>query len=61
VDNATGALEKVSIFDTRDVNGVTLHQFAISRIVQVSDNEFALESYKKKKEDVMIKVTLSEE
>ncbi len=61
VDNATGELEKVSIFDVRDVNGIALHQFATSRIVKVSDNEFAIETYKKKKEDVMIKVTLSEE
>ena len=61
VDNATGDLEKVSIFDITDVNGIALHQFATSRIVQISDHEFALESYKKKKEDVMVKVTLREE
>ena len=60
VDNASGELEKVSIFDITDVNGIALHQFATYRIVQLSDNEFALESYKKKKEDVMVKVTLKD-
>ena len=58
VDKETGDLEKVSLFDLRDAKGIELFQFNTGRIIQLSDNEFAVECYKKKKEDVMIKVTL---
>jgi hypothetical protein len=58
IDNTTGEVEKVSLFDTKDAKGITLYQFNTGRIVQLSDTEFALECYKKGKEDVMLKVTL---
>jgi len=60
VDDATGDLTKISIFNTADVNEMSLYQFNTGRIVELSDNEFAVEFYKKKKEDVMVKVTLNE-
>jgi len=60
VDNETGELTKLSIFNTADVNDMRLYQFNTGRIVVLSDNEFAVEFYKKKKEDVMVKVTLNE-
>lgn len=60
VDDETGELTKISIFNTADVNEMALYQFQTSRIVKLNDNEFAVEFYKKKKEDVMVKVTLSE-
>ena len=54
----SGEAEKISLFDTRDAKGIALYQFNTGRIVQISDQEFAVECYKKKKEDVMLKVTL---
>lgn len=60
VDDETGELTKISIFNTLDVNEMRLYQFMTSRIVKLNENEFAVEFYKKKKEDVMVKVTLTE-
>lgn len=60
IDDETGELTKISIFNTMDVNNLSLYQFNTGRIVKLNDNEFAVEFYKKKKEDVMVKVTLSE-
>ena len=61
IDTETGETEKVSLFDTRDAKGVELFQFNTGRIIKLDNNSFALECYKKKKEDVMIKVTLNED
>jgi hypothetical protein len=58
IDDITGQVKKEYILDTRDVRGIELFQFMTSRMVPVSSNEFVFESYKKKKEDVMIKVGL---
>jgi hypothetical protein len=58
IDDITGQTKKEYILDTRDVRGIELYQFRTSRIIPVSSNEFVFESYKKKKEDVMIKVGL---
>jgi len=55
-----GEVSKLSIFDTKDVRGIAVYQFNTGRILSLSDNEFVIEVYKKKKEDVFIKVTLSE-
>lgn len=43
------------------MNDITLYQFTTRRIVDLNDNEFAVEFYKKGKEDVMFKITLAEE
>lgn len=58
VDDANGNVSKLSLFDTRDVQGTEVYQFMTDRIVPLSNNEFVIEVYKKKKEDVLIKVTL---
>lgn len=58
VNKETGEAEKVSLFDTKDAKGVELFQFNTNRIVKVSNKKFALECYKKGKEDVMITVTM---
>ena len=58
IHNITGEVKKEYILDTRDVKGIELYQFTTRRILPVSSTEFVLESYKKKKEDVMIKVGL---
>ena len=60
INDANGTVEKLSIIDTRDAKGTELFQFAPSRIVKVSDSVFGVECYKKKKEDVMVKITLKD-
>lgn len=57
INNSTGEASRISIFDTRDVNGTEVFQFKPSRLIQISENEFVLEVYKKSKEDVLIKIT----
>jgi hypothetical protein len=44
----------------RDVNGIPVYQFSTDRIVQSSSDEMILELYKKKKEDVLIRVNIKE-
>ena len=56
LDDESGRVSKVNLFDVRDVKGMEVYQFQINRIVQTSPTEFVVEVYKKKKEDVMIKV-----
>lgn len=58
VDDKTGSVSKLSLFDTRDVQGTEVFQFNTDRILSISESEFVVEVYKKKKEDVLIKVTL---
>lgn len=58
VNDASGSVSKMSILNMRDVQGTEVYQFMIDRIIPLSNNEFVVEMYKKKKEDILIKVTL---
>lgn len=59
VDDTDGETSKISLLDTRDVKGMEVYQFMTSRIVQLNlKNEFVVEVYKKKKEDVLLKVAI---
>lgn len=58
VNDESGEITKESLFDMRDVKGIEVYQFQVNRIVQVSPTEFLVEVYKKKKEDIMIKITV---
>lgn len=58
IDNETGKVSKVSIFDTLDLKGYKAYQFSTNRILPVSKDEFIIEFYKKKKEDLMVKVKI---
>ncbi len=60
VDDETGEIKRVSILDTRNAKGIALHQFATTRMVEINPNQFALECYKKDKEDVMINIKVVE-
>jgi hypothetical protein len=55
-----GEVTKIPILNTSTFKGMTLKQFYSDRIVITENNEFILEAYKKKKEDVLIKIRLSE-
>jgi hypothetical protein len=48
----------MNLLDTRNINGTAVYQFAPSRIVDTGRNTFVFEVYKKKKEDVLVKVEL---
>ncbi|MCR5861356.1 hypothetical protein LRS05_03965 [Flavobacterium sp. J372] len=58
IDDATGAVSAGSVFNVRDVEDMTIYEFGTERILKTAENEFVLEFYKKKKEDVMLKVKM---
>ena len=60
VSKDKGAVNKISVLDTRDVNGIEIYQFAPSRILPLEENKIILEFYKKGKEDLLIKATLKD-
>ena len=60
IEKESGEVEKVSILDTRNAKGIALYQFSTVRIIEIADGEFAVECYKKKKEDVMLKIKLND-
>ena len=59
VDDATGAIEKHSIFDINNIDGTEAFQFKTSRIFNAIDKVFMLEIYIKGKEDTMVKMQLT--
>jgi len=62
VSDFSGDVSKGSIFNSRRLKGgMAAHQFDTYRIVQTKDDEFVVEVYKKKKEDILIKVKIKEE
>lgn len=58
IDDTTGVATKLSVFDSTDVQGTELFQVGADRIIPISDTTFVMEAYKKKKEDVLVRVTL---
>ncbi len=57
INDEDGKVNKYSILDLRDVQGMEVYQFSTDRILPTSPNQFVLEVYKKKKEDILIQVT----
>jgi hypothetical protein len=58
INDTTGEATSGSVFDMRNVDDMTMYQFSVGRIIEISKDEFAIEFYKKKKEDVMMKVKM---
>jgi hypothetical protein len=58
INDADGSIVNSSVFNLRDVEDMTMYQFATHRVFGLTDNSFAVEFYKKKKEDVMVKVSI---
>ncbi len=56
INDKTGDVKKISILDTRNVEGMEIYQFTPRRIKETSPTSFVFEAYKKKKEDLLIKV-----
>lgn len=61
VSHEEGTVSKVSILDTKKVNGKKIYQFAVNRVFNTGPGEFVFEAYKKKKQDILIKVDLNKE
>lgn len=60
VNDQSGSVSKVSIFDSKDVKGTEIFQFEPKRILQVNPNEFVMEAYIKKKQDMLIRIEMLE-
>ncbi|UII25452.1 hypothetical protein LVD15_19405 [Fulvivirga maritima] len=58
IDDATGNMKRVNLFNTEDVNGMRVYQLTPSRVMQPNDDQFIVEVYKKKKEDVLLRVNI---
>tara|TARA_R110002049_G_scaffold73966_2_gene191063 strand:- start:2442 stop:4115 length:1674 start_codon:yes stop_codon:yes gene_type:complete len=60
INDSTGEINKDNIFDTRNVTKkLDVHQFSTNRVIKTAEDEFVIEFYKKKKEDVLIKVKIN--
>jgi hypothetical protein len=59
IDDATGAVEKHSICNIDNIDGIEAFQFKTSRIFNAMDKVFMLEIYIKGKEDTMVKMELT--
>jgi hypothetical protein len=58
VADRDGSVEKMYILDTRDIKGTEIFQFRTSRIKEVGSDAFVFEAYKKKGEDILVKVQI---
>ncbi len=60
VEEATGKVTKVSVLNTKKIKtGQKLYQFNTARVLPLANSEeFIIEFYKKRKEDIMVKVKL---
>lgn len=58
INDIDGSARKVYILDTRDIKGEEVFQFMVSRIILTAPAELVFEVYKKKKEDILVKVRL---
>lgn len=60
VDNKTGERKYLPLFDWRKIDGSAVYQYALNRVIPLTDNSFAIELYIKKKSDMMFKVEFEE-
>jgi len=60
VNDETGEVAKLSLFDLRDLKGYSVTQFNTDRIVQKSESEILVELYKKKKQDILLSIKIQE-
>ena len=58
VNDDSGEVSKIQLADTRNVNGIEVYQFAPHRMMATDVNTLVFEVYKKKKEDILVKVVL---
>ncbi len=58
IEKENGLVQKDYLLNMKDVKGIRLYQFTPTKILRISESEFVFEAYKKKKEDVLVKLTL---
>ncbi|UII19459.1 hypothetical protein [Fulvivirga ligni] len=58
IDDTTGEMKRLNLFHTDNADNLRAYQLTPTRAVQTADNEFIVEVYKKKKEDVLLKVEI---
>jgi len=59
INDTSGEVTRGSVFDTRNLTeDFNAHQFSTNRVKKISDSEFIIEVYKKKKEDVLVKISV---
>ena len=58
INDSTGNVQSNTLLDTKNVNGTKLYQVSPSRFIVTSNNELIFEAYKKKREDVLVKVKI---
>lgn len=58
INDKSGDVSKLSLFDLRDVKGIEVYQFNTGRIIQPSNSEIILELYKKQKQDILIRINI---
>jgi len=59
VSHEEGNVSKVSILDTKKAQGKKIYQFGVERVFKTGPGEFVFEAYKKKKQDILVKVDLN--
>jgi len=59
INDTDGTITKGSIIDIREIEDFNLHQINMDRVFKSSENSFMMEAYKKKKEDIMLKINLN--
>ena len=60
VSDANGDVKKLSLFDLKDMKGISVYQFSTLRIMELGDNNMLMEFYKKKKEDLLLKIEIQD-
>ncbi|MBL4624217.1 MAG: hypothetical protein JKY42_03620, partial [Flavobacteriales bacterium] len=60
VSDADGATKKLSLFDLKDMKGISVYQFSTLRIMELGDNSMLMEFYKKKKEDLLLRIEIKD-
>ncbi len=58
IDKKSGVVSTKLLFNMDEVNDVNIYQFRMNRVVQIGSDYIAAEVYKKKKEDIWIKVNV---
>ena len=60
VNDADGATKKLSLFDLKDMKGVPVYQFSTLRIMEIGENSMLMEFYKKKKQDLLLRIEIKD-
>lgn len=59
-NNATGERKHLALFGFKQIDGTPVYQYALNRVIGLTDNSFAVELYIKQKSDMMFKVEFEE-